>query len=185
LKKYQLYNDTALLGFLSENDERAFTEIYNRYWKILYAIAYSRVGNIQVTEDIVHDVLASLWINRAKLNINSLPNYLASATKYMIFASIRKNTHEQHYLDSLQETAMGFDIENSVHNKCLLEFVHKEVETLPEKCRLIFKYSREKGMTNKQIAEELKITSKTVENQINKALHHLRISMKKILQSLF
>ncbi len=100
----------------------------------------------------------------------------------MIFATIRKNVHEQHYRDSLNDTEIGFDIENAVHNKCLLEFVRKEVETLPEKCRLIFKYSREKGMTNKQIAEELKITSKTVENQVNKALHHLRVSMKKILQ---
>lgn len=172
-----------MLGFLSANDEQAFTEIYNRYWKILYSIAYSRLGNSQFTEDIVHDVFASLWRNRAKLEINSLPNYLASAIKYMIFATIRKSAHEQHYRDSLNDAGIGFDIENAVHNKCLLEFVHKEVETLPEKCRLIFKYSREKGMTNKQIAEELKITSKTVENQINKALHHLRVSMKKILQT--
>ena len=78
-----------------------------------------------------------------------------------------------------EEMNNGFELENALHNKCLLEFVSREVDVLPERCKMIFKYSREKGMTNKEIAMEMNITSKTVENQINKALHHLRFSMKK------
>ncbi len=172
-----------MLDLLAEDDELAFTEIYHRYWKALFAIASSRLQNALLAEDILHDVFASLWNNRYKIKINSLQNYLSSATRYLVFAAIRKNVHDRRYRAAQTDnTQTEFNIENALHNKRLLEFVNREMELLPEKCRLVFKYSREKGMTNKEIAAEMKITLKTVENQMNKALHHLRFSMKKILQ---
>ncbi len=179
---YQLYSDDVLLDLLVEDNENAFNEIYRRYWRTLFGIASSRLRNVQVAEDITHDVFASLWKNRHKLKIASLQHYLAAATRYMIFKTIRKGNYLQQYLTSRVETVSEFKLENSLHNKYLLEFVNREIEMLPNRCRTIFKYSREKGMTNKEIAVEMSISPKTVENQINKALHQLRFSMKRILQ---
>ena len=56
--------------FVKLNREKAFTEIYNRYWKIVFAIAYSRLKDNCLAEDILHDVFASLWANRKKSAIN-------------------------------------------------------------------------------------------------------------------
>ncbi|HEX5026769.1 MAG TPA: RNA polymerase sigma-70 factor [Agriterribacter sp.] len=179
---YQLYSDDALLYLLTEDDEHAFSEVYRRYWRTLFGIATSRLRNIQVAEDIIHDVFASLWKNRHTQKIESLQHYLAAATRYMIFKAIRRSAGEQRYLASRSEPVSEFKLENSLHNKYLLEFVNREIDMLPHRCRTIFKYSREEGMTNKQIAVEMKISPKTVENQINKALHQLRFSMKGILQ---
>lgn len=184
MKTYQSYSDDVLLSHLSKDDELAFNEIYQRYWRTLFGIASSRLRNTHIAEDIIHDVFASLWKNRNHIQIQSLQHYLSSATRYLVFKFIRKNTYQQHYLQSASNLADEFKLENALHNKRLLEYVNREVDTLPERCRTIFKYSREIGMTNKEIALEMNITSKTVENQINKALHHLRFSMKKMLQFL-
>ena len=67
MKEYQLYNNQMLLDLLAESDEVAFTELYNRFWKKLFAIAYNRLNEVQAAEDIVHDVFASLWANREKI----------------------------------------------------------------------------------------------------------------------
>ncbi|MCC6287033.1 MAG: RNA polymerase sigma-70 factor [Chitinophagaceae bacterium] len=185
MKHYQLYTDDLLLTLLKKDDEQAFNEVYNRYWKILFSIASSRLRNIHAAEDIIHDVFASIWKNRKNSDIRSLQHYLASSTRYLVFKVIRKNAYAHQYTASGQDIITTFELENSLHNKYLLEYISREVDTLPEKCKMIFKYSREKGMTNKEIALEMNITSKTVENQINKALHHLRFSIKKMLMFFF
>lgn len=181
MEMYQLHTDDMLLNLLKEDDESAFNEIYNRYWRILFTIATSRLKNNHAAEDIIHDVFASLWKNRHSVHVRSLQHYLSSSTRYLIFKVIRKSVNEQIYIQAGSLTNNAFELENALHNKKLLEFVANEIETLPERCKMIFKYSREHGMTNKEIALEMNITSKTVENQINKALNHLRFSMKRIL----
>jgi RNA polymerase sigma-70 factor (ECF subfamily) len=182
MKKYQSYNNDELLGLLSRGDEVAFTEIYERYWQKLFVIAYNRIKEIETAEDIVHDVFVSLWANREKVNIGSLENYLAVATKYTVLSKINKKERERAYekSSSVQASVYDLPIEASLHHKHILELVRKEVEKLPEKCRLIFKYSRDEGMPIKQIANELNLSPKTVENQINKALKHLKVVMKSL-----
>lgn len=182
MRTYETYSDNELLHLLSADDGSAFTEIYNRYWRSVFATAYSRVKDPCLAEDILHDVFASLWSNRNKTAIVSLPNYLASASKYLVFASIRKKSYEERYFAS-SHLKPEVTIEDDYLYKQLYEFASKEVESLPERCRLIFRY-RENGMTNSEIALQMKISIKTVENQINKAFHHLRFAMKKILQML-
>lgn len=182
MKTYEIYSDKELLHLLPADDEKAFTEIYNRYWKVVFAMAFSRLRDAPLAEDILHDVFASLWANRNKTEIDSLQNYLASATKYLVFATIRKKAHRERYYAAQLKPELN--IEDDFLYKQLYEFASKEIESLPERCRLIFRY-REKGMTNSEIALQMKISIKTVENQINKAFHHLRFAMKKMLQVLF
>jgi RNA polymerase sigma-70 factor (ECF subfamily) len=141
----------------------------------LFAIAYSRLKETQEAEDTVHDVFASLWANRHQSDIQSLENYLATAAKYIVLDKIRKRERSRMYQDSQAEAPvfeMPTDI--SLHYKRILELIKTEAEKLPERCRLVFWYSRSKGLTTSQIAEELNISPKTVENQLNKALKQLR-----------
>ena len=72
VKRYIQYDDNELLYLLAQNDKAAFTELYNRYWQKLYAIAYNRLKETQTAEDIVHDVMAGLWSSREKINIELL-----------------------------------------------------------------------------------------------------------------
>ena len=180
--EYHSYNNETLLNLLTKSDEFAFTEIYDRFWEKLFVIAYNRLKESQSAEDIVHNVFASLWVNRNKAEIKSLENYLATAVKYMVLAKIKKKERERIYNNDIKQVPVfELPIETSLHYKYILEIVKNEVEKLPEKCRLIFKYSRNDGMPVKQIAEELSISPKTVENQLNKALKQLRLATKTLL----
>ncbi len=186
LEDYTQYQNKDLLNLVSQNDEAAFTELYNRYWKKLFTIAYSRLNEVQSAEDIVHDVFIGLWTNRHKVDIDLLENYLATATKYAVLNKIRKKVKERNFQTMAQpEVQYDLTVETSLHYKRILEIIKTEVDKLPEKCRLIFKYSREEGMPVKKIATQLNLSPKTVENQLGKALRHLRLATRQFLHSFF
>lgn len=185
MKEYNLYTNKMLLELLSKSDKIAFTELYIRYWQKLFVIAYNRLNEVQAAEDIVHDVFINLWKNREKTEIDCLDNYLASVTKYMVLAKIKYRARERMYSNSLyQNTVFETSAETSLHYKRILEIVKNEVEKLPEKCKLIFKYSRNEGMPVRQIAMELSISPKTVENQLNKALKQLKLAARALFSLL-
>ncbi|MBN8687707.1 MAG: RNA polymerase sigma-70 factor [Chitinophagales bacterium] len=179
---YQQYENSILIDLLCQSDEAAFTELYNRYCKQLFAIAYSRLKETQSAEDIVHDVFASLWANREKVHVELLENYLATAVKYLVLSRIKKIETERAYKRSFGYSPVAeISAESSLHFKRILELVDHEVEKLPAKCKLIFRYSRQNGMPVKEIASELHISPKTVENQINKALKQLKLAARSFL----
>lgn len=172
------YPEDELLRLLAADDKQAFAEIYNRYWQFLLGVAYNRLKDWQAAEDIVHDVFASLWLNRHKQEIQCLKNYLAVAVKYMILKEIRKTVLQKNYEQRFAHSPLVATPDMAFDNRRILQILQQEIEALPEKCRLIFRFSREQGMTIKQIAGEMNISPKTVENQLNKALRRLRGSIK-------
>ncbi|MBI5858046.1 MAG: RNA polymerase sigma-70 factor [Sphingobacteriales bacterium] len=182
MKLYSLYNTNELLHLVAKDDESAFTELYSRFWKKLFTVAYNRLKEIQSAEDVVHDVFASLWSGRKHSEISSLENYLAAAVKYSVLNKIKRKAKERIFQKTSDQTpVIELPVETSVHYKRILEIVNTEVEKLPEKCRLIFKYSRDAGLPVKQIAKQLSISPKTVENQLNKALKQLKLATKSFL----
>src|SRR5690606_39180832 len=82
MMNYENHTEEHLLTLLGRDDELAFTEIYNRYWKKLYAMAYERLKSKELAEDVVHEVFTSLWQRRHEAVIKSLNAYLAAATRY-------------------------------------------------------------------------------------------------------
>nr|WP_294997300.1 RNA polymerase sigma-70 factor [uncultured Sediminibacterium sp.] len=176
------YDNQFLLSQLAQSDEQAFMTLYQRYWQKIFTIANNRLENSQEAEDIVHDVFISLWQNRHTQQIQQLENYLAVATKYIVLGRIKSKLRERKYRESV-DTAMVVEmpVESSLHYKRILLKVKTEVEKLPEKCRIIFQYSRNEGMSVKQIAKVMHISPKTVENQLNKALRHLRTAVRTFL----
>lgn len=188
MRMYATLSDAELTTLLKEGNAAAFTEIYNRYWRTLYGLSYNRLRDLQSAEDVVHDVLVSLWKNRETAVVENMTAYLATATKYKIFHLLKRtmkfsvDEHDQEKAENILDTE---DMEDRLHYRRLLELVNEEVEKLPEKCRLIFKYSREENLSVKEIAEKMDISTSTVENQMNKALTRLRAKVKNLHLVLF
>ncbi|WEK18683.1 MAG: RNA polymerase sigma-70 factor [Candidatus Pedobacter colombiensis] len=187
MENYSSYSDEELTVLLKSDNKIAFTELYNRHWKRLFGIAYNRLKNIQAAEDIVHDVMVSFWNNREKVEISNLSAYLATATKYMILQKIRKEQRRLTYSQSMESSdeTDNINLEDSLHFKNIMQLIQEEINQLPEKCKIIFKYSREEHLSIKEIAGKLNLSTSTVENQLNKALGRLRIVMKNIHLLLF
>lgn len=171
---YASFPDTELTALLKQGDEAAFTEIYNRYSRKLMAIGYNYAKDITLAEEIVQEVFVQLWENREKVDIHILSAYLATAIKFSVFRVIqRKRRQEVIAQEHYTKEEIVHDDER-IYAKFLEEYVNRITEELPEKCRLVFHYSRNLHMTNKEIAKELDISEKTVEAHLTKSIKNVR-----------
>ncbi|MEL0650748.1 RNA polymerase sigma-70 factor [Algibacter sp. TI.3.09] len=176
-------SDSEIIRKLKVDDKKALTILYNSYWKVLYISSYNLLKNKEVCEEIIQDVFIDLWNKRKDLEIKvSLQSYLYACVRYKVFAEFRTNKMMRVELfDDLNERLQYTTPETKMMHKELKNFVKLVVESLPEKCKKVYKLSRQEQLSHKEIAEQLGITVKTVENHITNALRVLRTSLGQVL----
>ncbi|MTI29334.1 RNA polymerase sigma-70 factor, partial [Xanthovirga aplysinae] len=140
-----------------------------------------------LAEEQVQDVFLKMWENRLSLNdeISIFP-YLVTSVRNKCYDLIRHDKVKQKYIDHVQKSYQD-QILNYDYTDLTDEIIHdltQSVEQLPEKCKQVFKLSRFDELSHKEIAHRLKISPKTVENQISKALRFLRNALKKYSKEL-
>jgi RNA polymerase sigma-70 factor (ECF subfamily) len=183
-RSYSLYNDYELLTFIREDDEQAFHALYERYWKKVLVQALLKLAIQEEAEEMVQIVFMNLWHRRHKIELkHSFATYIAAITKYEILAQLARRKKEDELKKKLSMVCNGSDLSTShwLDYEQLRNELEKNIQTLPEKCRLVFQLSRDKGLTEKQIAHTLHISPKTVEAHIGKALKLLRTSLQHFL----
>lgn len=174
-------NDDQLIARLQMSDARAITEIYRRYWKKLLAIAYNHIGDKDDAEEIVQTVFIKLWDKRNNIVIGQLPNYLATAVKYSVFSMLQKKSRKDEVGQFFVMNHQSQDYEEEkIYTIFLRQYIKGVVEELPDRCRLVFNYSREQGKTIPEIATTMNIAEKTVEAHLTKALRRIKHSLKAI-----
>lgn len=178
---YEKLSDEDLAGLLRKGYIAAFEEIYNRYWSRLYSAAYKRLRSRETCQEIVQDLFTSFWLGRKELQLRvSLESYLFAAVRYQVFTHIEKELVRRNYRSTLPEPTLLTD--NSTEERILLNDMNHQLEEelvqLPEKCRQVFELSRKELKSNREIALELNISEKTIENHITKALRILRTSLR-------
>lgn len=174
------YNDLDLVKRLQLNEEEALTIIYKEYWEIMYMAAYNLVKDRSVCEDIVQEVFISLWQRREKLQIKtSLKSYLYTSTVYKVYDHFSKNKKmlKDELFDNFENKIEASNPETKLMHEELIRHLDAIVDSLPDKCREVYKLSRENMLSNKEIAEQLNISQRTVEGHISKALKILKESL--------
>ena len=172
------FSDAELALLLKQADKAAYTEIYNRYWKKMLLVAWNHCKDKAQSEDIVHEVFISLWNRRSEVLIENIPAFLTTAIKFNIFKYYQKIQHrKQLALQNYEFKESSYD-EDKLDALFLKEYINGIVEQLPEKCRLTFKYSREEGLSNAEIAEKMDISEKGVEANLTRALKTIKGSLK-------
>jgi len=77
---------------------------------------------------------------------------------------------------------LSYDLpDDLLQAKFLEEYINNIIEQLPEKCKLVYIYSRKNEMSVQEIASEMNIAGKTVEAHLTKALKVLRLNLKELL----
>ena len=178
-----LHTEKELLSLFSNSDDAGFTEIYNRYWDKLFTVAANKLNNLAEAEEVVQDIFLDLWKRRMELNITTCLNaYLGTAVKYKVINILAKRNVHLRFSEqiSITHTNADFSTEQWLGFLELKEQVGKQVAALPEKCRLVFELSRDKGFSQKEIASHLHISEKTVESHLYKAIRILRTELKNI-----
>ncbi|WP_109831588.1 RNA polymerase sigma factor [Reichenbachiella versicolor] len=173
-------SDIELMKLVKSGNQLAFDQLYNKYWNLLFSIAYQKTGSQCDAEDLVHEVFLDIWKGREKIEIkSSFAAYIATSLKYKIFRQIEsksvKQRYQQHVVSSREETELN--TQNYLAFNELYDLIEESVDGLPDKCKSVFKLSREQDYSIKEIAEELEISPNTAKNHIKYALKQLRVDL--------
>lgn len=175
--------DITLLQRLKKGDKKALTELYNSYWKPLYISSYNLLKEKELCEEIIQDVFIDFWNQRDKLQIKiSVKSYLYACVRYKVFNEFRKTKMKNIELfEDLNDRFQYATPETKVMHQELVLQVETIVNTLPKKCQEVYRLSREKQLSHKEIAKKLNISTKTIENHITHALKILRTCLGHLL----
>ena len=159
------------------NDKNAIDRLYKTYSRKLYNFAFAYLKTEEDALDVVQNVFINIWNKRDCLNDNTnLEAYLFTITKNSVISIFRKKTTEKEYLDYLHYKAVHqYSVNGEQYDYQNLSTRIKELtEQLPAQRKIVFKLSKEKGLSNRAIAEELNISVKTVEDHMTKARHFMK-----------
>ncbi|MBO0590555.1 RNA polymerase sigma-70 factor [Cellulophaga sp. E16_2] len=179
IKKNPLKKEDQILDIknLKKGDDDAFKQLYNLYYKKLCVYTYGLSKDKIVSEDIVQNVFFNLWKNRKKVEItNSLNAYLLKACYNEFIDSYKKEQKTIDYLTEIRISAMDFFIEDTIEttNEAKITSIKKAIEKLPNKCKEVFIMIKIEGLKYKEVADNLKISIKTVEAHMSLALRKIK-----------
>ena len=170
-------DEQQLVFQLKNGNQASFQKLYAVYAPKLFAFSRKYLNSQEDAEEIVQEVFLRIWEKRGNIDENqSFSSYVIQAAKHRIFNGFRKKVNEQAYLDFLiyADNSYSNFTELDVEYQEVKEKAESAIESMPPKRQEIFRLSRESGLKNKEIAEKLQISIKTVENQMGQALKYLR-----------
>jgi RNA polymerase sigma-70 factor (ECF subfamily) len=172
-----------LYRIATEDDEIAFRKLYYMYYDRLFKFVMHIIRNEMSCEEIVSDVFFNIWQNRQQLPfINDLDAYLYKASKNKALHYIEKVDRELDREDLsvvLEYVPDDETPESRIIDDELSRVLTEAIESLPEKCRVIFKLVKEDELKYKQIAEILSISVRTIDAQMAIAKTKIEAAVRK------
>lgn len=171
-------NDQDLLAEIGRRNGLAFDVLYNRYWKDVFNIAFKRIRNADVAQDVAQDVFVQLWTREKATPIDNLPGYLRIATRNGVFRQMEKESRYGDLPDDSEGQLRGYGLaDGHVLYKEFQAAFEALTNTLPAQQKQVFNLRFQEGRNTQQIAEQLGVSEKTVRNQMGRALAKLRESL--------
>lgn len=170
--------DKAVLEMLRSGSVAAFEQLYDKYsGKLFNFLMKFSDRNSYLAEEITQKTFMKIWENCSQINPEkSFISYLCTISKNMLI-----NEYEHHTVHFIyQEYVKKYmphkesNAETELELNILEDFIDKLTEELPQGRRQIFIMSRKQMLSNKEIAERLKITESTIQTQLSKSLEYMR-----------
>ncbi|SDK10988.1 RNA polymerase sigma-70 factor, ECF subfamily [Pedobacter sp. ok626] len=189
MSDYTKYPDVELVRLLKTSDHAAFTEIYNRYFYLLYVHAVKKLQDGELAKDILHELFTKLWVRREwPLTAENLVGYLFTLTRNRILDHFSHQKVEARYMASLKNfvaTGNSGRTDALVRENELNALINKEIDAMPKKMREIFVLSRRAQLSYTEIAQKLNTNENNVSKQVNNGLKLLRKKLGLICYLLF
>lgn len=178
-----------ILQKIISGDEPSFEKVYRYYYPRLNYFSRQYLLDAEASKNIVQDVFTELWDKRQALRSDTnLQAWLFTVTRNKSLKIISQLKSRQNYdnfikarqLDVNYKSLSEFDTSNLVFEELQAQ-IQAALEKLSPACRKVFEMSRFEDKKNREIAEELNLSIKTVEAQISKALRSLKADLKDYL----
>ena len=173
-------------NILKTGDIDNFTEIFSIFYPSLYAFSRKYISDPDDAKDIIQNVFVNIWEKRNEIVIHtSLKSYLLKMVSNACLNEIKRRNVINNLEATLRIKLLEEENRRIVQERYTYEFLDSKkltklkqaIEKLPDSCKEIFKMSRFQEMKNREIAEELNISVRTVETQIYRALKSLRSNL--------
>jgi RNA polymerase sigma-70 factor (ECF subfamily) len=178
---------TILQSQVAIGDTRAFRQIFDALFSNLTKFSFSFVHSKEAATEIVDELFVQLWIKRADImKINDLRVYLYTATKNASLNYISKKAKQievEPYENLIVQMTDLVSPEQIMITKEMLQKIKEAVDSLPPRCKLIFKFVREDGLSYSEVAEILGLSIKTVDAQMVIAVSRIRGKLMNVIET--
>lgn len=158
-----------------------FTAFYNTYFQFVFEICDRYVSDDNVSQNVTAEIFASLWERREQLydlsfEDNFWERYLTKAAKHKIYDHFRCQQRTHRYLTTAVQELSPYEntTEGELYYDELAAQVDALVSQLPPRCKEVFELSRGKGLSHREIADQMSISMAGVNKHISKALQYLK-----------
>jgi RNA polymerase sigma-70 factor (ECF subfamily) len=173
-------NESQLVKSLANGNLLAFNTLFKRYGPRLYRFAISYLKSAHDAEELVQEVFTVVWEKRSALKEElSFRSYLFTIAFNLIRKHFRTKKYLSEYLSSGLQEDLDMQTTEKISYDSLHQFLTQLVDKLPVRRKEIFIKSRFEGYSISEISEQMKISHKTVENQLSDALKFIRASLQK------
>ena len=184
-------DDSNILSGILNGDEETYIFLFREYYISLCSYSRRYVGRKDIAEEIVSEVFMKMWENRKTIKINSsVKSYLFQAVCNNSLNYLRKFKKEESLDQYLKNTSsenndFSLSVDEISSQKLIFEEleqkINKAIESLPSQQQKAFRYKRFDGKKNKEIAEIMGLSIKTVEMHLSKAMASLKENLKDYL----
>lgn len=172
------YNEKVSLEKLarqiSNSDRNAFNTLFDLLWEPMYTYASALIMDDSIAKDLVQEVWIDYWQRREDLDIQRIRPYLYKAIRYKCYNTLRDTKFNETQIEAANSVYVASEVEMEEDLDELYIRIHDTIASLPTRCQEVFKLSRINHINNREIAEKLNISQRSVENQISFALRKLR-----------
>ena len=173
-------SDQELYEEMKSGSVNAYNALFERHWESLYSISVHLLRDREIAKDVIQEVFLSFWENRLTSDIQNVGGYLSRSAKFASLKHIRDDHSSLHQQIDHAENLTSAE-EHRLDTEELEQQIDGVIAELPERCREVFLLSREEHLTNKEIAQKLDLSQRTVETHISNALKHLKNRLPKDL----
>jgi RNA polymerase sigma-70 factor (family 1) len=173
-------DDSVLVRQLVNGNILAFNTLFRKYSSRLYRFAIGYLKSDDEAEELVQEVFTKVWEKRKDLKEElSFKFYLFTIAFNLIRKHFRTKARLAEYFNAGLRDEADLQTSQQIAYNSLFQYINELVNQLPERRKKIFIKSRFEGLSIKEIAEELNISHKTVENQLTDALRFIRTNLNK------
>ncbi len=173
----------GIIHRLKQDDKTAVDDLFAFYYPRLYQFSKSILKMESEIEDVLQEVFLKIWLNRHKIQHTETFNaYIYTITKHEVLNLIRSKLKDHNFREQLYLYAVAeeYQFQSKLEFEEIKSGIDRIVSNLPEKRQQIFILSRTNGLSNKEIAQQLGISEKTVEDHITHAIRKIKSSLKEM-----
>lgn len=168
--------ETHILTEIAAGNKLAFEQLFFQYQPQLVAFLTGLTHDPELSRDMAQEIFSSIWNERKKLEqIKSISAYLYQMARYKVYDYFdHLSVTEQYTQEYLKNGSGAESMEEWLFTRELQALIQETVNRMSPQRQLVYRMSREKGLSNEEIALRLNISKRTVENHLTAALGILR-----------